>query len=79
LLVAEVEYQCCFCLQGIDRDDRAAVAIGVSNLWAEDGVQGFAAHSSCVAEHLNAMGLFDPNVLRDATDITPLVDRPARA
>jgi hypothetical protein len=61
--MAEVEYRCCFCLQSIERGDRAAVSIGVSNLWVEDGVQGFAAHSACATNHLNATGLFDPNLL----------------
>jgi hypothetical protein len=58
-----VKYECCFCLQDIGSDDRTAVAIAISNLWASDGAQGFAAHSACATKHLNATGTFDPTVL----------------
>jgi hypothetical protein len=67
--MAKPEYNCCFCLLSIGTDDLAAVAIGVSNLWTEDGVQGFAAHSACAVEHLNAAGLFNTAALRADLEI----------
>jgi hypothetical protein len=62
--MTDVEYVCCFCTETVTEEDRAAVALRISNLWAEGGdIQALFAHSTCASEHLSRTGQFDPVVL----------------
>jgi len=58
------DFVCCFCKQSISKEDRDAVAIGITNLWRLDGgSQGLFAHSDCATKNLSQTGSFDPAVL----------------
>ncbi|HEY0622898.1 hypothetical protein [Sphingomonas sp.] len=50
--MAELEYQCCYCEEGIAKGDIGAVRIVISGLWAQaDGsTQEVYAHSECAAD-----------------------------
>ena len=47
-----MKYQCCYCDQGIAKNDKAALRLVISGLWAsaDDTVQEMFAHSRCATE-----------------------------
>ena len=47
-----VEYQCCFCEQGVERADQDAVRITFRNMWEGEQSQELYAHLSCAEERL---------------------------
>jgi hypothetical protein len=64
-----IDYQCCFCALGIDRDDETAIMLTLRNLWEGDQSQDMFAHSACAnqrfAASLSASVPFDLEALRD--------------
>ena len=45
-----MKVQCCYCDQGIDPSDIAAIRITLSSLWRSEPVQDMYAHSTCAAD-----------------------------
>lgn len=62
--MASPRFQCLRCGQTIDRKDKAAVQIGVENLWKPRAGQGLYAHAACALLIFAGEAPFDPEVLR---------------
>jgi hypothetical protein len=70
-----VEYQCWFCGERVEADDRDAVMIWIQNLWSwhsavpgdDHPSQAMVAHSTCAAQRMRGSAMeFDPSLLGPA-------------
>ncbi|NML93285.1 hypothetical protein [Novosphingobium olei] len=58
-------YVCCFCGNGIAKEDYAALRLIATNLWEREAAQSVYAHSLC-AEKQMAFGQLAPDALLDS-------------